>query len=218
MPDLTEIVVDDRERASGILERLRSYSDVRLRVDRLATGDYIVNNSVVFERKVAADFAASLVDARLFFQARRLVNQSFRGAFIIEGDTADWNKLCVRREALRGALLTLSLVFNLPVFRSRDMNETSRLLVYAGRQFARLQHVRASRYRVYKSRRKRTRQLRVLAALPGVGRDRAERLLNHFGSIQTCLTASVVELQEVPTIGPKIAKAIHDLVEQRISP
>jgi ERCC4-type nuclease len=122
MPDFTEIIADDRESTSGIFEHLRSFSDVRLHIERLLTGDYIVDNTIIFERKAAADFAESLIDTRLFCQARRLANQSLRGAFIIEGSASDWCKLRERREALQGALLTLSLVFDLPVFRSRDIN------------------------------------------------------------------------------------------------
>jgi ERCC4-type nuclease len=121
MPDFTEIIADDRESTSGIFEHLRSFSDVRLHIERLLTGDYIVDNTIIFERKAAADFAESLIDTRLFCQARRLANQSLRGAFIIEGSASDWCKLRVlrvRREAFQGALLTLSLVFDLPVFRS----------------------------------------------------------------------------------------------------
>lgn len=217
MPDFTEIIADDRETPSGILEYLRAFSEVRLRVEHLLTGDYIVDNTVVFERKAAADFAASLIDGRLFCQAKRLADQGLRAAIIIEGSASDWNKLDVRREALQGALLTLSLVFDLPVFRSRDRNETSHLLVYAGRQFVRLRHGHSSVCRVYKAKRKRTRQIHLLATLPGVGGDRAKRLLDHFGSIYACLTASLTELQKVPTIGPKTAEAIRDLVgEHRV--
>jgi DNA excision repair protein ERCC-4 len=218
MPDFTEIIADDRERASGIFEHLQRFTDVRLRVERLPAGDYIIDDTVVFERKAAADFAASLFDARLFCQAKRLADQTLRGAFIIEGNATDWNKLCLRREALQGALLTLSLVFDLPVFRSQDINETSHLLVYAGRQFVRLRHRNAPCYRMHKGKRRRTRQLRLLATLPGVGADRAKRLLDHFGSIQACLTASPAELQEVSTIGPKTAEAIRELIGERISP
>lgn len=152
---------------------------------------------------------------RAFCQAKRLANQSLRGAFTIEGSASDWRKLCVRHEALQGALLTLSLVFDLPVFRSQDINETTRLLVYAGRQFARLGDGDASRYRVSKGKRKRTRQLRLLTMLPGVGADLAKRLLDHFGSVYACLTASRSELQEVSRIGPKTAEAIRDLIGER---
>ena len=215
MPDFTEIIADDRESTAGIFDHLRSCSDLRLHIKRLLTVDYIVDNTIIFERKTAADFAESLVDTRLFSQAGRLANQSLRGAFIIEGSASDWRKLCVRREALQGALLTLSLVFDLPVFRSQDINETTRLLVYAGRQFARLRHGDASRYRVSKAKRKRTRQLRLLTMLPGVGADLAKRLLDHFGSVYACLAASPTELQEVSRIGPKTAEAIRDLIGER---
>jgi ERCC4-type nuclease len=71
MPDFTEIIADDRESTSGIFEHLTSFSDVRLHIERLLTGDYIVDNTMIFERKAAADFAESLVDTRLFSQARR---------------------------------------------------------------------------------------------------------------------------------------------------
>src|SRR3979411_2535494 len=215
MPDFTEIIADDRESTSGIFEHLTGFSDVRLHIERLLTGDYIVDNTMIFERKAAADFAESLVDTRLFCQARRLATQSLSGVFIIEGSASDWRKLHVRREALQGALLTLSLVFDLPVFRSRDINETARLLVYAGRQFVRLRDGDASRYRVSKAKRKRTRQLRLLTMLPGVGADLAKRLLDHFGSVHACLAASPTELQEVSRIGPKTAEAIRNLVGER---
>jgi len=215
MSALTEIIGDHRESASGIFELLRNFPDVRLHVGHLPTGDYIVDHSVVFERKAAADFAASLIDTRLFSQAKRLADHALRPALIIEGGPSDWSNLGVRREALQGALLTLSLVFDLPVFRSWDTNETARLLVYAGRQFIRLRDGSGPCYRLDKAKRKRTPQLRLLAMLPGVGTDRAVRLLHHFGSVRACLTASLDELQEVSTIGPKTAKAIHALVGEQ---
>jgi ERCC4-type nuclease len=46
MPDFTEIIADNRERTSGFFEHLRSFSDVRLHIERLLTGDYIVDNTI----------------------------------------------------------------------------------------------------------------------------------------------------------------------------
>jgi DNA excision repair protein ERCC-4 len=129
--------------------------DVRLRWENLRTGDYLVEGSVIFERKTAADFADSIADERLFLQAKRLTGLSLRPALILEGDAAAWKVLGLRREALQGALITLTLIFNLPVFRSETPKETAQLLVYAGAQLGRLRGD-ISRYHKGKPKRKRT--------------------------------------------------------------
>ena len=211
-----QLVVDHRESQSRVWEYLAALPDVQLRWGHLPTGDYIVDNAAIFERKTASDFAASLIDQRLFSQAKRLADQPLRSGFIIEGGSEDWSALGIRRESLQGALITLTLIFDLPVFRSRDPKETAQLLVYTGYQFARLQED-VPRYRLHKAKRTRTRQLHLLASLPWVGPDRAYRLLDHFGSVQACITATADELEKVPGIGPKTAAAIRDLVSSETS-
>jgi DNA excision repair protein ERCC-4 len=180
-----EIIADYREMKSDVFYHLSALPEAQLEWANLPIGDYIVVDAAIFERKSASDFAASIIDQRLFSQAKRLTEQPLRAGFIIEGAAGDWNTLGVRREALQGALITLTLIFDLPVFRSRDPRETARLLVYTGRQFARLQE-NTPRYRIYKAKRRRTQQLRLLATLPTVGSDRAHRLLDSFGSEQAC--------------------------------
>lgn len=212
MSAVIEILADDREPASGVLEHLKNVPNLHVCVRRLHAGDFIVDGAVVFERKSASDFAKSLIDGRLFSQAQRLTKQSEKAAFVLEGGPSDWEALGVRREALQGALITLSLIFGLPVFRTRDAAETAHLLLYAGRQWVRIKRADPVTYRLNKAKRKRTRQLRVLQALPGIGGDRARNLLDHFGSVQACLTAPTAELCRVQGVGLKTAKAIRDLV------
>jgi DNA excision repair protein ERCC-4 len=101
----TEIIVDCRENQSSVWEYLSALPDIQVRWKNLPIGDYIVEQGVVFERKTASDFAASLVDQRLFSQAKRLAEQPLRAAFIIEGGPDDWNMLTIRRQALQGALV-----------------------------------------------------------------------------------------------------------------
>jgi|SRR6185503_893671 hypothetical protein len=64
------------------------------------------------------DFAESLKDGRLFTQAHRLVNSGGLVALILEGRGSDLTGSQMRREALQGAIVLLTLVFGLPVLRS----------------------------------------------------------------------------------------------------
>jgi DNA excision repair protein ERCC-4 len=108
--------------------------------------------------------------------------------------------------------VTLMLIFDVPVFRSSDPAESARLIYYIGSQLVRLRDPGHVPYRQAKAKRKKTRQLRILQSLPGVGADRAKKLLERFGTVRACLTASPAELSEVEGIGSKTATAIDQVV------
>lgn len=107
------IVVDDREQASGIPAALATRGDAAVQVARLSVGDYCVEHRVLVERKTAADFAASLIDGRLFRQAAALAAAPQRAAPVLEGGQADWQGTGVRREAFQGALITVGVFYGL---------------------------------------------------------------------------------------------------------
>ena len=114
-----QIIVDDRELKSKVATFLDQMSNTAVTIRRLPVGDYLVNNLLLFERKTFMDFAASITDARLFMQARRLAASRFKGVFILEGKTADLLASRMSREAIQGALITLSLVFGISLLRGQ---------------------------------------------------------------------------------------------------
>ena len=123
-----QIVVDDRERPSGVVPELEKLERVLVKIEHLTVGDYCVDGAVLIERKTAADFAQSLIDGGLFRQASQMASSPLRPAYIIEGTSAEWCGLGVSREALQGALITLMILFDVPVFRSLDLAESARLI------------------------------------------------------------------------------------------
>jgi DNA excision repair protein ERCC-4 len=207
-----QIVVDDRERPSGVVAELEKLDGLVLKIEHLTVGDYCIDGAVLIERKTAADFAQSLIDCRLFGQAKRMASSSLRPAYIIEGTSTEWSVLGVSREALQGAMVTLMLIFDIPVFRSADPTESARLIVYTGAQLVRLRDPAYLPYRQAKAKRKKTRQLRILQGLPGIGADRAKRLLERFGTVRACFDAAKSELMKVDGIGPKTAAAIDQAI------
>ena len=81
----TVVVIDDRERAEPVAAALRRSGSVLIEVRRLPAGDYLVDDTLLFERKTLADLCASIKDGRLFAQGLRLTRAPQRPALILEG-------------------------------------------------------------------------------------------------------------------------------------
>jgi len=210
---LVRVVADDREEKGGVIEALRGMEDVDVEVRRLTVGDFIVEERFAVERKTLADFAVSVVDARLFKQAAALVQGARRGVLVLEGTLTEPGAAGVSRESLQGALITVSVFYGLAVLRSRDPVETARLLLYLGRQSQRFAQGSLSRPG-YRPKGKRARQLFVLQGLPGLGPGRAAKLLDHSGSVQAVAIAAAAELASVPGIGETTAAGIRWALEE----
>jgi len=211
------ILADDRERNSEVIPSLMDMADVTVSIRRLSVGDYQTDNRLVFERKTLHDFAISIIDGRLFKQMIRLANSRLKGILVLEGTGKDLAEAGMRREAMQGALITTSLILGIPVLRSKEPLETAKLMVYATRQVRSVTRGGIQRPG-YRPKNKRTRQLYILQGFPGIGRERAIRLLNRFGSIEAVITASHDELESVDGIGKNTAEKIKWAISEKITP
>jgi ERCC4-type nuclease len=216
---LIHVVADHREADGAAVANLQLMSNIDFHFAQLEAGDYLIDDRLLFERKTLLDFTESVKDGRLFRQALALVNLegSIRGALILEGTAADLARSGMRREALQGALITVSLFFGLPVLRAADGAETARLMVYAARQAREIASGALPR-RGRRPKGKRKTQLAILQSLPGVGPERAERLLQTFGSVEAVFAADQQSLERIPGLGARTAKAIRWAVEEEQAP
>lgn len=82
------IVVDERERKSGIPDLLKAVG-VNLEVKTLPIGDYIVAPETIVERKSVSDLISSIFDGRLFDQCDRLKENFAHPIILVEGDVND---------------------------------------------------------------------------------------------------------------------------------
>lgn len=207
------VIADDREAGSATVAALRGMDGVAVTIRRLELGDYEVDGHLVFERKTLPDLAASITDGRLFSQASRLAKSRRKGVFILEGSAAGLAGSGMSRESIQGALITLSLIYGLPVLRARNPEECARLMLYAARQVRRsaagalLRHGRRPKG-------KRKLQLYILQGLPGIGPGRAKGLLAAFGTVEAVLAAPEEQLTAVPGVGPRTARRIRWAVSE----
>ncbi len=212
------IIADDREQLSPVIEALRQQEGVKVSVSRLDLGDYRVNDRLLFERKTMLDFAASIKDGRLFDQGIRLAASSLHKAIILEGNGRDLMNCGIRREALQGALITLSMFFGIPLLRSLNPEETAKMMIYADRQCDSLASHHSPRIVTGKRPRgKRKTQMRILQSFPGVGPSLAHNLLEQFGSVEAVLAADEHDLLNVAGIGTGRAKSIRWAVGESIT-
>jgi len=116
----TLLEVDYRERTSALFPMVAACSDFDVHVGRLLAGDYIVGREVVIERKTAADFVASVIDARIFRQAQRLALARLRPLLIVEGEP----ETGLHPHAWLGSMLSVTVRWRVPVIRCGNPNES----------------------------------------------------------------------------------------------
>jgi DNA excision repair protein ERCC-4 len=211
-----QIIADDRESKSAVISKLQAMENVCVCIKRLAIGDYKVDNRLLFEKKTLKDLAVSIIDGRLFNQMIRLAGTSLKSVLILEGTGKDLADSGMHREAIQGALITITLIMGIPLLRSKEPDETARLMVYAARQMKSFVRGGLRRYG-YRPKDKRKRQLFILQGLPGIGREKAIRLLDNFGSVAAIVAASSNELQAVEGIGQILAEKIKWTVSEEIA-
>ena len=223
------ILADDREQKGEVITFLQDMENVDVKIQRLSLGDYLTDrlpsrpgtsakhNRLVFERKTLRDFALSIIDGRLFKQATRLAASDDESILILEGTGKELSETGLKREAMQGALISISLILGIPVLRSINPCETAHLIIYATRQINSIV-TGAVRRTGYRPKGKRKRQLFILQGLPGVGREKAKRLLDKFGSIEGVINASTDDLQSINGIGKSTADEIKWVVKESSNP
>lgn len=207
------ILIDDRERGCAAAAALEALPEFSCTYQRLELGDYQVDGKLLVERKTLRDFATSIEDGRIFRQAWRMAGGEWRPLLIIEGGARELNGCAMRREAMQGALLTVSLIWGIPVLRSLNGTETAKLILFAARQLR-----RAARGIVFRPGRrprgKRQAQLRILQGLPGVGPRRAQALLAKFQNVEAVMIADEAAPMEIESIAQKTAHRIRWAVSE----
>jgi ERCC4-type nuclease len=209
--NMINIIADDRE-PEMMMNPLLDNEKVKLIKQRLSVGDYEIDGRLLVERKTLQDLVGSIKDGRLFDQACRLANSPLQTLIILEGTTKNMQAK-MRREAIQGALITVSVYFGIPLLRSMSPEETIQLMLYTAQQGrARVQGGLPRKGKRPQGKRKI--QLHILQGLPNIGAERASALLAEFGSVEAVLTATSDELQRIDGIGAGTAKQIRWAVQE----
>jgi len=204
------IAVDHREARSQVVEFLKEY-EVQISLKDLKLGDYVLSDRVVVERKSPADFAASIMDGRLFQQARSLKDGVSLPILIVEGEAQEITRR-IAEKAFTGAVASVMLDFDVPVLRTSTPRETA-LILYSIAHREQIKERRPVSVRLERKPISDAEMMKYLVSgLPNVDVTLAERLLERFRTVEGAFTATEEELMEVKGIGEKIAEEIRRIL------
>ncbi|TVM00163.1 MAG: multidrug MFS transporter [Candidatus Brocadia sp. WS118] len=172
--------------------------------------DYRINNRIV-ERKTTKDFVVSIIDGRLFSQASRLKRHTETPFMVIEGIDLFHTGYKIDRQAIKGAIVSLSVSWQIPLIFSKTPCGTVEILIMAGMHEAQCGNDLLRRVG-RKPKRIQTQKLYLLQGLPGIGPRTAKRMLEYFGSVEKVFAANERELACVEGIGKKKAVKIRGIM------
>ena len=206
------IVIDDREKKSGIPDLLKSVG-LNIEMKTLPIGDYIVAPETIVERKSIRDLMASVFDGRLFDQCTRLKEHFEHPIVLMEGNVDEIEEIMDNPLIFYGAISTVVLDFKIPVIPTPSAAHTAKLLV------SMCSRKDASKgpflKKIKKSSDLERQQLSSLCSLPGVGEKFAVRMLEKFGTPLKVFTATTAELAKVEGLGEARAKKIKKVLDTK---
>ncbi len=210
--DKLRIVVDERERKSGIPDLLRAVG-INIEMKTLPVGDYIVAPETVVERKSIKDLISSVFDGRLFDQCNRLKENFQFPIILMEGNMDEINEITENPLIFYGAVSSIALDFKIPVIATPSADHTAKLLVSlcSRKDLPKGPFLK----KIKKSNDIQKQQLVALSSLPGVGEKLAIRMLEKFGSPLKVFNASSTELAKVQGLGNARAKKIKKMLEMK---
>ena len=199
-----QVVADVHERQSGIPQALEDLA-VEVTIAPLRAGDYAIGSDVLIERKSVLDLHGSIEQGRFWPQIGKLRWKSRFPFLLVEGENIDAGPLSPK--AIRGACIAV-IHRGIRLLRTTDQWDSAvwleRLAVRAAnhRPIDRPKYAQGPRPAPDEA------AEAMLAAVPGIGVERARAFLNRFGTVANVVNAEKAAWQEVPGIGPTRATAL----------
>ncbi len=206
------VFVDSREGNSNVIRDL-DLIDVDVKIKAMTVADYQVSDDVAIERKTAKDFVDSIVDKRLFKQARMMMEEFKKPILILEGD--DFYSGFINPNAIRGSIASIALDFGISIIPTRGPEDTAAMIKRIASREQKGERPTIQLRTEKKPVNLWEQQLFIVESLPNIGPVSAKKLLEHFGTVSNVLNASEDELQEVEGIGKKTAENIRKVLDDQ---
>jgi Fanconi anemia group M protein len=215
-----KIIVDHREKASGIITELAKRGfDVE--VKQLVTADYVVESkdrqgnivTVGIERKVQSDFLNSIIDRRIIEQLMYLKENFTVPLLVIEGSENIYTLRNFHPNAVRGMLASIAIDFQIPIIHTKSPKDTVALLEVIAKRLE-----KPKSHPSLLSKRKpaslQEQQEYLVESLPMIGPQMARTLLKTFGSVKNIVNADEKDLLKIDKMGKKKVEKVKEVLNK----
>jgi DNA excision repair protein ERCC-4 len=206
------VVVDERERSSGVPDLLSKLS-VRVYYSRLPIADYVVSPEIAVERKSLPDFVSSVYDGRLFVQASEISTAFKKPYIIVEGDVGRVGSLVRNVSSYYGAIASVTLAYDLRLIHTASPSETAEAIAALTRQTRARPLPFGAMSAPPKGKDEPQQQLYLVSSLHGVGTKLAKRMLGRYGTPRKIMSLTESQLSMVPGLGSKRAAKIAHMLD-----
>lgn len=192
MNSSADIVVDTREQTSGVVKHWEVYAGnfpgLKTEFRELDAGDFILAGGVVIERKSSTDFMLSVMDKKLAGNIAKLKAEFDRLIYIVEGDIFA-PRFHSNPTKLQDALAYMTVIEGVALIPSQGP-QSSAEIIFNMASYAKNGAPDSVAMRTAKVADIRSSQQYLVEGLPGLGAERATKLLDAFGSAANVFAAS----------------------------
>ena len=204
------IYIDDRERGTSLVRKLLN-QPIELRQSNLPIGDFVLSDRVAVERKTTRDFANTLIRGDLFEQLIILKKTYRKPLLLLEGE--DLFVTAVSPNAIRGALSSIIIDYDIPIIYSKSEDESlDTLVAIASREQQDKKHEPVIRNQKSTDTLLKE-QLFLLSSLPNINHIIAERILREFKTPRSFFSADLDQIKKIHGIGSQIAQRLQELLD-----
>jgi len=172
------VIVDERER--GQIRSVFADFPVRVQIETLFTGDYLLGNDVAIERKRGDDLVASICDNRFFRQLLTIKIYYARPMVILENPGRMFLGRRVNTASIYGAMVYACTRLDIPIIPTRTEHETGQIIWSLAKTIQADQPFTYQPLAIDKQPLTRLDQLMFLEGFTDVGESKAEELLATF--------------------------------------
>ena len=213
------IIVDQRERSSGIVKELTK-KDIKTEIRQLVIADFVIQTKdsegkiidVGIERKTTNDFLNSIIDKRLITQLIALKENFQLPLLIIEGSENIYSLRNFHPNSIRGMLASIAIDFQIPILFTRNIKDTAALLAIMVKRLEKpIKNISLLKKR--KPLTLKEQQEYLIESLPGIGPTLSKSLLKRFKTVKRVINAKENKLIKIKKLGPKKIEEIKKVIE-----